>query len=438
MLLDDPYKSMHIWRSSKSKQYLEKVKETSGIEPKKGYWSAGEIKQMKENVKLYQSLNPNVDVFKLLYEKKNKEKSNIFNETRFWDILSYNLCRKLENIHMSIMHQFMKQAGYKTGPYTKHEYSYLNQLVDKHGRDWRRISNLMNRSSGSLCSIYNLNVKNNINKGTWHTDEKERFLHIAKTLIQYNERYGLPLYRMNWRIVSDFVKTRTSASCHKFGNTNKNLLETLVNNDFTLLSRETIVLYIYFLKVQSHNAIDFKELVLLFNGKFTENELKEELNTVLPVLTNDNLREKIKSQYKSSIHEANNLSQRINFTNVLLSMKTPRTKAWLKAKYYLLVKENISEYNNKSAEEIITILHEEYCSDHTFENKRDALEQEACITDFDEISINSELNKLTIPSIDLMSDDEDEIELVDLTLTTDNEDDVTDDNDDPYKINDKL
>jgi len=131
--------------------------------------------------------------------------------------------------------------------------------------------------------------------------------------------------------------------------------------------------------------------------------------------------------------------QRINFTNVLATMKIPRTIGWIKTKYFLLVKENISEYENKTSEDIISILHEQYCSDQTFENKRDTSEQETCIADFDEVSINNELNKPTIPSIGLMSDDEDESELVDLTLIADDDDDdtnvfddVIDDNDDPY------
>jgi len=57
-------------------------------------------------------------------------------------------------------------------------------------------------------------------------------------------------------------------------------------------------------------------------------------------------------------------------------MKLPRTKAWMKAKYFLLVKENISEHENKSAEVIITILHKQYCSKMFFKNKENKSEQE--------------------------------------------------------------
>jgi len=51
-------------------------------------------------------------------------------------------------------------------------------------------------------------------------------------------------------------------------------------------------------------------------------------------------------------------------------MKRPRTVAWLKAKYYLLVNENISEHESKTAEVIITMLYEECCSEEAFENKQ--------------------------------------------------------------------
>jgi len=151
---------------------------------------------------------------------------------------------------------------------------------------------------------------------------------------------------------------------------------------------------------------------------------------MLPELTNGNFKEETKSKYKKEIKEAKSMFQRINFTNVVESMKRPRTISWMKTKYFLLVK----EYENKTSEDIISILHEQYCSDQTFENNEDTLEQEACISDSNETSINNEINKTSIPSIDLMSDDEDESELVDLTLIADDDNDVIDDNYDPCGI----
>jgi len=169
-----------------------------------------------------------------------------------------------------------------------------------------------------------------------------------------------------------------------------------------------MVLYIYFSKTQSQNEIDLKELVILFDGKFAENELKEKLSEILPELTNSNLQEEIKSKYKKEIKEAKSMFKRINFTNI--TMKRPRTVAWMKSKYFLLVNENVSEYNNKTSEEIITMLHKQYCSNKIFENNEDTLEQEACILDSNETSINSELKTATKSAIDLVSDDEDEID----------------------------
>jgi len=108
-------------------------------------------------------------------------------------------------------------------------------------------------------------------------------------------------------------------------------------------------------------------LILLFESKFTANELKEELNKMIPVLANDYFTESLKSKYKKEIQEAKVLFKRINFSNVLVNMKIPRTIAWLKAKYYLLVNGNISEHGNKTSEEIITLLHEVYCYKETFD-----------------------------------------------------------------------
>jgi len=440
MLLADPYASIHVWYSLKSSaQYLKKLKEISGIEPKKGRWSDSEVKQLKENMKLYQNLNPDVNIIKLLFERRNVERTRIFKETRVWDILAYGLCRIINSIILTIKHYYMKHAGFKTGVYSKQEYSYLKELVAKHGHDWALISTLMNRSTGSLCPTYHHSIKNCINRGPWHHDEKERFFHITKILIQYNQQQGSPLYKFKWPIVSDFVKTRSEHSCRKFAKANEFLFpRLLVQNDFTHLFKEAMVLYLYFTKIQFQVEIDFKELVFLFDGKFKATELREEFKKMIPVLTNGNFKEEIKSQYKKEIKGAKSMFQRINFTNVVESMKRPRTISWMKTKYFLLVKENISEYENKTSEDIISILHEQYCSDHTFENKRDTSEQEACISDSNEVSIQIGIHRTTIPSIDLMSDDEDERELVDLTLIADGDNDVIDDNDDAYNITDVM
>jgi len=54
--------------------------------------------------------------------------------------------------------------------------------------------------------------------------------------------------------------------------------------------------------------------------------------------------------------------QRINFQNVQQSMSNPRTICWLKAKYFLLVGENITKFEEKTSEQIIALLHTKYCS----------------------------------------------------------------------------
>jgi len=366
--LEDPYRVLHDWTLTKEK--LENLKRTVGIEPKNGAWSVSEEQQLEENMKRYQSMNPSVNIFKLLYEQRNKSKSKVFNETHFWETLSFNLCRKLKNINASAMLKFCKRAGYKTGPYMKHELSCLKTLVKKHGANWQLISKLMNRTPANLCISYNQNVKNNINKGPWHKDEKDRFLCIAKRLIQYNQRHGYPLYQINSRIVSDFVLTRCSDNCQKFAKNNKILLQTLLlDNTFTLLLKETMILYLYCSKNQLDTNIEWKELILLFDGKYSENELSKEYNNIITELPNGDLKCSIESEYKNLIQESECLFKRIDFENVLNSMSSKRTIAWLKSKFYLLVNKNISDYVNKTAEEMISILHDQYCSKSSFNNK---------------------------------------------------------------------
>jgi len=358
VLLEDPYRPLHNWNMFK---HLEKLKKVTGIEPKKGHWSNSEKQQLEENMVWYQSLNPNVDVFKLIYERTNKARTTIFNQTCFWDILSYNLCRRMEIIHMFLLRKYCKKAGYKTGALSKQEYACLKQLVKKHGKNWALISSLMNRTPDNVCTIYNLSVKNKINEGPWHEEEKEKFICIVKRLIEYNKKHDSPLHKISWRIVSDFVLTRSAYGCRNFAQANKNMLENLLshNSYFTLLSKEAIILYIYFSQNKSEADFKWDELFILFNGKYTESELRREYNNISILLPDC---DKIKTEYKNLFQIAENLFSRVNFENVLLTMQKPRTTAYLKAKYYILIKESLPKTFKKKTEEIIMILHDKYVS----------------------------------------------------------------------------
>jgi len=249
MLLDDTYRSLHNWNVHRNMQYLENLKQTTGIKPNKGPWSASEIKQLEDNMKLYQSLNPNVKIFKLLYEKKSKTKQRIYIETQFWDLLSYNLCRKMESIHLGSISYFSKKAGFKAGTYSKQEYKFIRELVNKHGQNWQLISNLTNRCATSLSMTYNSNIKNNVNSGPWNKDEKDKFICIVKQLMHYNQRNQLPLLKINFRIVSYFVQTRSSLACSNFLKVNKFMLENMfISNkkNSSYIVEEAMILYTYF------------------------------------------------------------------------------------------------------------------------------------------------------------------------------------------------
>jgi len=67
MLLEDPYRPLHNWNMLK---HLKTLKEVTGIEPKKGRLSILEIKQLEENMELYQSLNPDVEILKELIKQR--------------------------------------------------------------------------------------------------------------------------------------------------------------------------------------------------------------------------------------------------------------------------------------------------------------------------------------------------------------------------------
>jgi len=345
---------------------------------------------------LYKSLNPKVKIFKIFYERANKAKTIIFNETCFWDIISYNLRRRLETINTFITRKYSKKAGYKTGPYTKQEYALLKQLVNKHGHNVDLISSLLNRTAESTSTRYNKYIKNKINVGAWREEEKKRFFCIVKRLMNYNQKEGSPIFKISWRAVSDFVLTRSFGSCAMFAKNNQPLLDTLlVHNNFTLLMKEAIILYIYFTKNKSETDIKWEEeLFILLNGKFTEDELKKEYHNIMTILP---ICDKIKTEYKSLFQNAEHLLSRIKFENVLLTMTKPRTMGYLKAKYYLLVYENVPKsFKKNTSEKLIMMLHNKYVSKLIQNETTDLVEQP--IT-----------RNMIVPSIDLtlISDDDD-------------------------------
>jgi len=370
MLLEDPYQPLHVWNISRNKHYLETLKQSTGIEHKKGHWSAKEIKQLEDNLKLYQSLNPNVPIFKLIYEQKNKNKSKIFNETRFWDLISYNLCRQMKNIEVSVNHHFMQEAGYKAGPYSKQEYGILKELVKKHGKNWSLISNLVNRCATNLSIVYNQSIKNNINSGPWHKEEKDKFFCITNQLIHYNQQNQLPLFKISLRVVSDFIQTRSLDACRNFLRMNKLMLENIFMSS---IMKEAMILYTYFSINQLAIESKKKELLLLFNGKYSENDLQKEYNNIISVLPNGDIKDGIRSEYSELIQQSESLFKRINFENVVQTMVNRRTVAWLKTKYYILVSENIENFKEKTSEEIISMLHDKYCTTELV--NKDNLEQ---------------------------------------------------------------
>jgi len=123
--------------------------------------------------------------------------------------------------------------------------------------------------------------------------------------------------------------------------------------------KEAIILYIYFSKNKSETDIKWDELFILFNGKLTEDELKKEYHNIRTILPNC---DQMKTEYKSLFQNAEHLFRRVNFENVLLTMSKPQSKAYLKAKYFLLVNENVPKSFKKNTEEIIMILHDKYVS----------------------------------------------------------------------------
>jgi len=420
MLLDDPYRALHVWNATRTKQYLENLKQTTGIEPKKGPWSFSEVQQLEDNMKLYQSLNPHVKIFKLFYEKKSKTKNRLFTETQFWNLIAFNLCRKMENINMFVTNYFIEKVGYKAGPFSKQEHGIVKELVKKHGNNWQLISNLTNRCANDLSMVYNSILKNHVNSGTWHKDEKEKFFCIVKQQMHYNQSNQLPLFKISWRVVSDFVQTRNLDACRSFLRKKKKILENIFinsNTKSTSIMKEAIILYTFFSTNQSAVELNKQELLLLFDGKYTENELLEEYNNIISVLPKADINASIRSEQSELIQQCENLFKRINFENVNKTMTNHRTISWLKTKYYILVSENIEKFKDKTSEEIISILHDKYCTTKLVNKDNKSNETQSFVRE----KINSSIDLTFLSDDDSINDISDD-DYNDLTHLSDHSD----------------
>lgn len=75
----------------------------------------------------------------------------------------------------------------------------------------------------------------------------------------------------------------------------------------------------------------------------------------------DGVKFTLNSIYENEIMDLEVVYKRLNFENIIKYMTKPRNVAYLKAKYFLLICENISNFMEKTSEEVIDILHTKYC-----------------------------------------------------------------------------
>lgn len=413
-IYDDTYRQLHVWDASKNKQLFRKLKE-QGIEPNRGSWSPGEVKQL-EDVRLFQNSNKNIDVFKIFH---NKESRIVLKRSNFWDILSYKICRTFLNIQTRFRYLCQDRAGYKKGGFSQNERKYLKELVIKHGRDWPVISKLMNRSEASLSIVYTNHILNDVNRGPWCKEEKERFIFIATKIMKYNYQNNLPLFQISWGTVSDFVLSRSYHRCQYFGTKNKDSIKKVFfATNFTSSKKKAMVIYLYFSAVCSETEINWRELFILFNGQFNEDYLKKQFMQLVSEISID-FKCALKDLYEKEIMDLKVIYKRINFENIMkYRMRKPQNVAFLKAKYYLLICENnISNLLEKPSEEVIKILHTKYCSNKSTKATTDRTRPSR--TGYYKESTHQEV----IDLIDISSDDD---EFVDVTLIPDNESDEID------------
>ena len=342
-----------------------KASKLGELVPLYGVWSESEVQQLEENMRNYIAENPSIDIVNLLYGANGKERRKLLKTTVFWKRMAFKIQRGLHNIDIKVARHFKTLFGYKTGTFSKTELKHLGELAVKYDKNWFIISKIMNRYYMDISTKYNTYFRNNVNQGLWSKNELLKYSRITAAILRANKKQNVDNNKINWRMVSDYLKTRCISSCYEKWRSDQLLRERIYNlsNDFNhKFGKEHKIALIIYLYYADTDSFDWDEMVSLFGFHYSKQYIKSrwvKLKAIVPKIYCKSTRTIVDYLYDMYCMDAERNSRNICYKNVVKFMCYPKSPQWLRAKFYLL-KQDLPNHKNMSTEDIITALHNKY------------------------------------------------------------------------------
>ena len=271
--------------------------------------------------------------------------------------MAFKIQRTLHNVMVKVTCHFKTRFGFKIGRFSETELKQLGDLAVKYDKNWLIVSKIMNRYSMDIATKYNNDVRNNVNQGPWSKNELLKYSRITAAILRANKKKNVDNNKINWRMVSDFLKTRCISSCSKKWRYDALLREriyNLSNSDFNRkFGKEHKIGLIIYLYYDDTDSFYWDEIVSLFGFHYVK------LKAIVPKTHRKSTRTIVEYLYDMYCMDVERNGRNICYENVVKFMCFPKSPQWLRAKFYLL-KQDLPNHKNMSAEDIITALHNKY------------------------------------------------------------------------------
>ncbi|XP_065709882.1 transcription termination factor 1 isoform X2 [Patagioenas fasciata] len=161
-----------------------------GLAVRFGKFSKTENDQIRKNIEEFLSITGIDSAEKLLFTSRYPEEQKNINRLKtkhhFCDKLSEGIPRPWRLVYYRAKKIF-DPNNYK-GRYTKAEKEELKKYHALHGNDWKKISEMMSRSSLSVAMKYS-QIKSTVNYGPWSKEEVQKLMHAVEEVIR--KRVGM-------------------------------------------------------------------------------------------------------------------------------------------------------------------------------------------------------------------------------------------------------
>nr|XP_013049436.1 transcription termination factor 1 [Anser cygnoides] len=152
-----------------------------GIPIKFGRFSQKENDQIRKNIEEFMAITGIDSAEKLLFTSRYPEEKNTINRLKVRHLFCEKLAEGIPRAWRLIYYRARKMFdsnNYK-GRYTKEEKEKLKKYHALHGNDWKKISEMMSRSSLSVAMKYS-EIKSPINYGPWSKEETRKLMRAVE------------------------------------------------------------------------------------------------------------------------------------------------------------------------------------------------------------------------------------------------------------------